>query len=86
LFCSLAFGHAGEYFWVTHALAPFSLAPMSFDTTPALTALHLESYNYFPLFFEDYKPDQNFELSFDSFKLVPTHVAFINMWSFWDGF
>ncbi len=33
-------------------LAPFSLAPMSFDTTLALTALHLESNGYNLFFFE----------------------------------
>jgi len=54
---------------------------MFFDTTPALIALHPELYGYFLLFFEDYKPDQDLELSFDSFKLVPMHVAFINKWS-----
>jgi hypothetical protein len=55
-FCSLTLGNAREYSQTTHTLAPFSPTPMSSNTT------------YFPLFLEDYELDQNFELSFDSFK------------------
>jgi hypothetical protein len=33
LFRNLVFEHVGEYFQVTHILAPFFLAPTSFDTT-----------------------------------------------------
>jgi hypothetical protein len=43
---------------------------MSFDTTLILTTLHLETYGYFLFFLKDYELDQNFELSFDSFKLA----------------
>jgi hypothetical protein len=58
--CSLILIHVGEYFRRTCTLAPFSLVPMSFDTTLALTTLHFESYSYFPLFLKDYELDQNF--------------------------
>ncbi len=57
LFHSLAFGYAGEYSWVVHALALFSFAPMSFDTTSVFIALHFELDGYFPLFFKDYELD-----------------------------
>jgi hypothetical protein len=40
LFHSWNFCHAREYFWGTHALAPFSLTLMSFDTTLTLVTLH----------------------------------------------
>jgi hypothetical protein len=66
----LVFGHAGEYFKATCTLAPFSLTPMSFNTTSALVTLHLESNGYFPLFLEDYELNQELELSFNSFKLA----------------
>jgi len=55
-FCSLTLGSVREYFQTTHTLAPFSHTPMSSNTT------------YFSFFLEDYELDQNFELSFDSFK------------------
>jgi hypothetical protein len=71
---SLVFRHAGEYYIPTHALAPFSPTPTSFDTTLVLTTLHLESYGYFPLFLEDYELDQDLEFSFDSFKLTFQHM------------
>jgi hypothetical protein len=40
------------------------------DTTSTLTTLHFESDGYFPLFFKDYKPNQDFEIVSNSFKLV----------------
>jgi hypothetical protein len=43
---------------------------MSSNTTSALTALHPKLNGYFSLFFEDYKPDQDLELSSDFFKLA----------------
>jgi hypothetical protein len=70
LFHSVTFGRAREYFRATHALAPFSPARTSFNTTLALTTLHPESNGYFPLFLKDYEPNQDFKLSSDSFKLV----------------
>jgi hypothetical protein len=59
-------------------LAPFSFAPTFFDITSIFTTLHLESNGSFLLFFEDYKPNQDLELSFDSFKLanVPFGMVF----------
>jgi hypothetical protein len=51
-------------------LAPFFPTPTSFDTTSTFITLHLELDGYFLLFFEDYKPNQDFELSFDSFKMA----------------
>jgi hypothetical protein len=65
LFHSLIFGHAWEYFRTTHALAPFSLAPTSFDTTLALTTLHPDSNGYFSPFLEEYEPGQGYELFFN---------------------
>jgi hypothetical protein len=53
----LLFGHVGEYFNVTCTLAPFPFAPMSFDTTLVLTALHLESNGYLSLFLKENKPN-----------------------------
>jgi hypothetical protein len=67
---SLTFRHAREYSQATHILAPFFLAPTFFDTTLALSTLHLESNGYFPLFLEYYKLDQNLELSSNDFKLT----------------
>jgi hypothetical protein len=69
--CSLIFGRAGEYFHAYRTLAPFSLAPtFSTTTTLAFTILHLKSYGYLLLFLEDYEPNQDLELSIDSFKLT----------------
>jgi hypothetical protein len=48
----------------------FSLAPTSSNTILVLNAQHLKLDGYFPLFFKDYELDQNFELSFSSFKLM----------------
>jgi hypothetical protein len=59
-------------------LAPLSLAPTSFDTTSALTAFHPKSDGYFPLFFKDYKLDQDFKLSSDSFKLAFQHMPHLS--------
>jgi hypothetical protein len=70
LFCSLVFGRVGEYFKVNCALAPFSHAPTSFDTTTTFITQPFESNGYFPFFFKDYEPDQNLELSSNSFKLT----------------
>jgi len=67
---SLNFGYAKEYSWAVHTLAPFSLAPTSFNTTSALTTLHPKSNGYFSLFLENYEPNQDHELSYDSFKLA----------------
>ncbi len=50
LFHSLILGCVEEYFKTTLALTPFSLAPTSFNTTLAFTALHLELDGY-SLFF-----------------------------------
>ncbi len=57
-------------FQATHALAPLSLAPTSFDTTSTLTILHFELHCHFSLFLEDYELDQDLELFSDSFKLT----------------
>jgi hypothetical protein len=70
LLCNLAFGCACEYFRVVHALAPFFLAPMSFDTTLDLITLHLKLDGYFSLCLEDYELDKDLELFSDSFKLA----------------
>jgi hypothetical protein len=51
-------------------LAPFSLTPTFSNTTLVFIALHLESNGSFLLFLEDYKPNQDLELSFDYFKLA----------------
>jgi hypothetical protein len=51
-------------------LAPFSPTPTSSNTAPSLIALHYESNGYFPLFFKDYEPNQDLELSSNSFKLA----------------
>ncbi len=59
LFRSLALGCIKEYFWVAHVLAPFFPTPTSFDTTSTFTALHPNLDGYFPLFFNDYKLDQD---------------------------
>jgi hypothetical protein len=73
-FCSLIIGHVGEYFKATYASAPFSLTPTSSSITLTFIAVHLDLDGYFLLFLKDYKPNQYFELSSDSFK-----VAFQNM-------
>jgi len=70
LFRSLVLGHAREYFRTTQVLAPFSLAPTSFETILVLTNLHLESYGFFSLFLEDHKLDQDLKLSSNFFKLA----------------
>ncbi len=70
VFHNLVLGHAGEYFQAVHVLTPFFFAPMSLDTTSILNILHHELDGLFMLFLKDYKPNQNFELSFDSFKLT----------------
>jgi hypothetical protein len=68
-----------EYFQVARVLAPFILAPMSFDTTSIFTTLQFELNGYFPLFLEDYKPDWDLELSFDSFKLVFQRMSHLSI-------
>ncbi len=55
LLYSLAFGHIKEYFQGARILAPFSITPMSFDSTSAFTTLHPKLDGYFLLFFENYK-------------------------------
>jgi hypothetical protein len=72
---NLTFRHAREYSWATRILAPFSFAPMSFNTTLTLTTLHCKSNGYFFLFLKDYKLDQDLELSFNSFKLMFQHMS-----------
>jgi hypothetical protein len=67
---NLAFGRAKEYFLTTRTLAPFSPSPTSSDTTSTLTALHPKSNDSFSLFVEDYKSEQDIELSSNSFKLT----------------
>jgi len=67
---NLILGCVGEYFRVTDTLAPFSLTPISFNTTSVLTTLHLDLDGYFSFFLKDYEPDQDLKLSSDSFKLT----------------
>jgi hypothetical protein len=78
LLCSLALGHAREYFRVVCSLAPFSPTPTFFDTTSTLTALHPKLNGYFPLLFEDYELDQDPKLSFGYFKLVFQHMPHLS--------
>jgi hypothetical protein len=78
LFHSLSLGHAGEYLQVAHVLAPFSLASMSSNTTSVFTTLHPELDNYFPFFLENYKLDQDFKLSSDSFKFVIERMSHLS--------
>jgi hypothetical protein len=70
----LNLGCVGEYFRTTNVLAPFSPTPTSSNTTMSFTTLHFELGNFFPFFLEDYKPNQNLELSFDFFKLTFQHM------------
>jgi hypothetical protein len=70
MLCSLALGHVVKYSPATCTLAPFSFAPTSFDITLTFTALHPESNGYFLFFLEDYKQDQDFELSSEFFKMA----------------
>jgi hypothetical protein len=67
---NLVFGHVGEYLQAAHVLTPFLFAPMSLDTTSTFSILHHELNGSFALFLKDYKPNEDFELSFDSFKLT----------------
>jgi hypothetical protein len=71
---NLIFGCAREYFKTTHALEPFSFAPMSFNTISTLTALHLKSNGYFPFFSKDYEQDKNLEFFSNSFELTFQHL------------
>jgi hypothetical protein len=75
IFHSLILKCVVEYFWTICALTPFSPSPTSSNTTSILTTLHLESDGWFPFSLEDYKPNQtkpnqNLELSYDSFKMA----------------
>jgi hypothetical protein len=70
LFHNLVLRCVEKYFQTTHILAPFSPAPMSFDTTLTLTTLHPKLDNFFMFFLENYELDQDLEFSFDSFKLA----------------
>jgi hypothetical protein len=70
LFRNLVLGRAWEYSKTTHALAPFSPTPTSFDTTLTLTALHFNLDGNFSFFLKDYEPNQDLELSSNSFKLT----------------
>jgi len=69
-FHSLVLGCAREYFQTTHILAPFSFAPVSFDTTLVLITLHPKSNDFFMFLKKNYELDQDLEFSFDSFKLT----------------
>jgi len=71
---NLVLGHAREYLKTTHALAPVFFAPTSFDTALAFTTLHPQSNCCFPLFLEDYEPDQDFKFFSNSFKLTFQHM------------
>jgi hypothetical protein len=51
---------------------------MSFNTTLTLNILHHELYGLFVLFLKDYKPNQDFEISFDSFKLTFKHMLHLS--------
>jgi hypothetical protein len=51
-------------------LTKINFTPTSFGTTSSLTTLHPKSDGYFSFFFENYKPNHDLELSFDSFKLA----------------
>ncbi len=51
-------------------MAPFSLAPTSSNTTSIFTTLHPKLDGHFPLFFKDYEPNQDLELSSGSSKLT----------------
>jgi hypothetical protein len=55
-------------------LAPFSPAPISFDTTSVFTTLHPKLDGYFPLFLKNYKPNQDLELFSNSLKLAFQHM------------
>ncbi len=63
-----------KYFHVARVLAPFFLAPTYFNATLALINLHLKSDEVFPLFLEEYKPNQDLEFSSNSFKLTFQHM------------
>jgi hypothetical protein len=78
LLCSLTLGRAREYSWVALTLAPFSPTPMSSNTNSTLTTLYHESNDYFMFFFKDYKLDQDFKLSYDSFKLAFQHMLHLS--------
>jgi hypothetical protein len=56
-------------------LAPFFSTPTFSETPSTFTTLHSKSNNFFPLFLEDYEPNHNLELSFDSFKLTFQHMS-----------
>jgi hypothetical protein len=85
--CNLVLRCAREYSTATHALAPFSLEPMFFDTTSILTRLHLELNNYFSFFLKNYEPNQDLEFSSNSFKLAFQHMPhMLAKWYLWDGF
>jgi hypothetical protein len=47
---------------------------MSSNTTSTVITLHLKSNAYFSFFLEDYKLDQDLELSSYSFKLMFQHM------------
>jgi hypothetical protein len=55
-------------------LAPFPLAPMSSNTTSTFTTLHLKLNDHFLFFLKDFKLDQDFKLSFNSFKMAFQHM------------
>jgi hypothetical protein len=59
-------------------LAPFSPTPISSNTTSVPTALHPKSNGYFLLFLENYEPNQDLELSSNSFKLTFQHMLHLS--------
>jgi len=70
LFYNLILGHVGEYFRAICVLTRFFHAPMSFNTTLILHVIHPKSDDYFFIFLENYKLDQNLEFFFYFFKLI----------------
>jgi len=74
IICNFILGCAREYSQATCVLAPFFFTPTSSETTSTFTTLHFKSNKIFPVFLEDYKPNQNLGLSFDSFKLTFQHM------------
>jgi hypothetical protein len=74
----LILGCVGEYFRTMHTLAPFFHAPISFNTTSTLIALHLKLDGYFLSFFKKYKSNQNCKLSSNSFKLAFQHMPHLS--------
>jgi len=75
---SLVLRHVREYFRTTHASTPWSLSPMSSDTTLIFTTFHPKSNGYFPFFLKNYEPNHDFKLSSNSFKLTFQHMSHLS--------